>query len=146
MNRKERGKKMKQDCIFCKISNNEIPSATIFENNEFKVMLDRFPAVSGHILIIPKNHVENIFELEPDQAARLFQLATHIAKVMKKELDFDGLNILQNNGKCAGQTVFHFHLHLIPRYEKDQVTLKWKSSEPTEEELENIRKRLADAL
>lgn len=138
---------MKQeDCIFCKIASGEMNSITILENSEFKVMLDRFPATRGHVLIIPKEHVESIFEMEPEKAGRLFQLATQIAQVMKKELDMEGMNVLQNNGSCAGQTVFHFHLHLIPRYKEDKVTFKWKATEPTEEELLMIGNRIAAAL
>ncbi|NLL70409.1 MAG: HIT family protein [Epulopiscium sp.] len=138
---------MKQeDCIFCKIASGEMNSITILENSEFKVMLDRFPATRGHVLIIPKEHVESIFEMEPEKAGRLFQLATQIAQVMKKELDMEGMNVLQNNGSCAGQTVFHFHLHLIPRYKEDEVTFKWKATEPTEEELLMIGNRIAAAL
>lgn len=138
---------MKQEnCIFCKIARGEMECISIFENSEFKVMLDRFPGTPGHTLIIPKEHVEDIFELEPEKAGRLFQLATQIAQVMKKEFKLEGMNILQNNGTCAGQTVFHFHLHLIPRHEGDSVTFKWKSTEPTMEELENIGARIADAL
>lgn len=134
------------DCLFCKIANGEIPSATVFENSEFRVILDRFPGNKGHVLIMPKEHVENIFEMDPDQGARLFSLAVHLAQVLKKELDMEGLNIVQNNGKVAGQTVFHFHLHLIPRYGGDEVSIRWKPSEPTEAELNALGEILFKAL
>ena len=104
------------DCIFCKIVSGEFGSATIYENDEFKVILDRFPANEGHVLILVKEHVANIFEIDPDKAGRLFRLAAIIAREMKARLGFDHMNVMQNNGTVAGQTVFHFHLHLIPRY------------------------------
>ena len=114
------------DCIFCKIINEEIPSATIYENEEFKVILDRFPANEGHVLILPKAHSANIFEIDPQLSGRLFSLATKIAKEMKEVLGLEHLNVMQNNGVVAGQTVFHFHLHLIPRFENDGITIAYK--------------------
>ena len=107
------------DCIFCKIIAGEIPSATIYENDEFKVILDRFPSGEGHALILPKNHVPNVFEIDPAQAGRAYALAVKLARAMKEVLGFTDMNILQNNGPIAGQTVFHFHIHLIPRREGD---------------------------
>ncbi|HOA80167.1 MAG TPA: HIT family protein [Defluviitaleaceae bacterium] len=135
-----------QDCLFCKIAKGDIPSATIFENSEFKVILDKFPANKGHILIIPKEHIENIYEMDSELGGRLFSLATNIARILKKELNIEGLNILQNNGKVAGQTVFHFHLHLIPRYEDDQVDITWKALKPTDDELTTLANRLYKSL
>ena len=130
------------DCIFCKIVAGEIPSATIYENEEFKVILDRFPANEGHVLILVKEHVPNIFELDPDQAGRLFKLATQIAKIMQKTLGFEHMNVMQNNGTVAGQSVFHFHMHLIPRYEGDKVGLGWKMGELTEQDKQEILEKL----
>lgn len=135
-----------EQCVFCKIISGEFSSATIYENEEFKVLLDRFPSKVGHVLILPKAHVENIFELDPEVGGRLFRLAVQIASVMKKALGFTDMNILQNNGPVAGQTVNHFHLHLIPRYENDNVTITWKTTDPSEEELEAVRKKIADCL
>lgn len=132
------------DCIFCKIIKGEIPSATIFEDDEFKVILDRFPSGEGHVLIIPKNHVANIFEIDEEQAGRLFKLAVKVSKVMKDVLGFENMNILQNNGEVAGQSVFHFHMHLIPRYENDGINIKWNPTEPTDEDIEAVRKKLAE--
>ncbi|OUQ57912.1 HIT family protein [Tyzzerella sp. An114] len=132
------------DCIFCKIIKGEIPSATIFEDDEFKVILDRFPSGEGHVLIIPKNHVANIFEIDEEQAGRLFKLAVKVSKVMKDVLGFENMNVLQNNGEVAGQSVFHFHMHLIPRYENDGINIKWNPTEPTDEDIEAVRKKLAE--
>ena len=128
----------KEDCIFCKIANGEIPSATIFEDRDFRVMLDIGPATRGHVLILTKEHYDNIYEIDAETAGKLFSLASVIARAMKKVLNCDGMNILQNNGTVAGQTVFHFHLHLIPRYEGDQVQVTWPQGSITEEEKEEL--------
>ena len=131
------------NCIFCKIIKGEIPSATIYENDEFKVILDRFPSNEGHVLIMPKNHCANIFEADPDMAGRLFTLAVKVAKIMKNTLGFENMNIVQNNGPVAGQTVNHLHVHLIPRYEGDSVNVTWKQLELTDEQIEAVREKLA---
>ena len=130
------------DCIFCKIISGEIGSATIYENEEFKVILDRFPANEGHVLILPKYHYSNIFDIDPEVGGRLFQLAIRIAGVMQKTLGFEHMNVMQNNGLVAGQTVFHFHLHLIPRYENDGVMIDYKPMDLSDEQLEIVRKQL----
>ena len=130
------------DCIFCKIIAGEIPSATIYENDEFKVILDRFPSGEGHALILPKNHVPNVFEIDPAQAGRAYALAAKLARAMKEVLGFTDMNILQNNGPIAGQTVFHFHIHLIPRYENDGQTINWKQTSPTVEELAAVKEEI----
>jgi len=133
-------------CIFCKIISGEIPSATIYENHEFKVILDRFPANEGHVLILTKNHVPNIFEIDPSQAGRLFTLATHIAGILKTTLHLEHLNVMQNNGTVAGQSVFHFHLHLIPRYENDNISIAYTPLELTDEQIEDMRAKIAEEL
>ena len=132
----------KEDCIFCKIANGEIPSATIFEDRDFRVMLDIGPATRGYVLILTKEHYDNIYEIDAETAGKLFSLASVIARAMKKVLNCDGMNILQNNGTVAGQTVFHFHLHLIPRYEGDQVQVTWPQGSITEEEKEELVKSM----
>ena len=110
---------METNCIFCKIANGEIPSSTIYEDDSFRVILDLSPATKGHALILPKKHMADIFEMDEATASSIFVLASRIAKAMKTALNCDGLNIVQNNGPVAGQTVFHFHMHLIPRYNDD---------------------------
>ncbi|MDD4844730.1 MAG: HIT family protein [Anaerotignum sp.] len=134
------------DCIFCKIINGDIPSAIIYENEEFKVILDRFPANEGHVLILPKEHYSDIFDIDPQLAGRLFVLATKIARQMKSVLGFEHMNVMQNNGTVAGQTVFHFHLHLIPRYENDGITIAYKPMDLTDAQIEAMRKKLEMAL
>ena len=110
-----------ENCIFCKIANGEIPAATLYEDENFRVILDLGPASKGHALILPKSHAANIYELSDEMAAKAMILAKKMATAMTAALKCDGFNIVQNNGECAGQTVFHFHMHLIPRYKGDQV-------------------------
>ena len=130
---------IKEDCLFCKIAKGEIHSATVYEDSHFTVILDVNPATKGHCLIIPKEHFDNIYDLDGETAGKLFALATCIARAMKDALKCDGLNLIQNNGEVAGQTVNHFHLHLIPRYEGDGLNLNWPQQEISGEQLEEIR-------
>ena len=132
----------KDDCIFCKIANGEIPSATVYEDSVCRVILDVNPANRGHALIIPKEHYDDIYSMDADTAAKIFTIATEVAKAQKAERIPDGLNILQNNGEAAGQTVFHFHMHLVPRYIKDNVTMTWLPGKADTEELSTLSKAL----
>lgn len=130
------------DCIFCKIANGEIPSATFYEDEDFRVILDLGPASKGHALILPKAHAANIYEISDDMAAKAMILAKKMATKMTEALKCDGFNIVQNNGEPAGQTVFHFHMHLIPRYEGDQVGITWKPGTLTDEVKNEILEKL----
>ena len=131
---------MKEDCIFCKIANGEIPSATLYEDEDFRVILDLGPASKGHALILPKMHAANIYEMPEELVGKAFMLAKKMAGILTEGLKCDGFNILQNNGETAGQTVFHFHIHLIPRYQGDQVKVKveWEQGKLTDEDKEEI--------
>ena len=135
-----------ESCIFCKIIKNEIPSFVLFENDDFKVILDRFPAALGHAVILAKGHYENIFELPESKAATLFPLVKKIATVLHSVFDCDGINILQNNGAEAGQTVMHFHIHVIPRFEEDNISIAWSQLALSEDEFENIRAKITESL
>lgn len=116
---------MSNNCIFCRIIGDEISSVSLYEDDDFKVIMDISPAAKGHAVLIPKKHFANLFELDEETAAKVFVIVAKVAKAMKAELQCDGLNILQNNGEAAGQTVFHFHIHLIPRYLNDSVQITW---------------------
>lgn len=129
---------MEDNCIFCKIANGEIPSATIYEDEDFRVILDLSPASKGHALILPKEHYANLFELDDEKAGKVLVVAKKVITKMKEILNCDGYNLVQNNGEAAGQTVNHFHLHLIPRYEGDNVGLQWNPGTLTEEVKEEI--------
>ena len=131
------------NCIFCKIANGEIPSTTLYEDEDFRVILDLGPATRGHALLLPKNHFANLFELDDETAQKAILVAKKMAGKMKAALGADGFNLVQNNGEAAGQTVFHFHMHLIPRYENDNAGILWEPGETTPEDMSEV-KRLVD--
>ena len=127
-----------EKCIFCKLANGEIPTATLYEDEDFRVILDASPAAKGHALIIPKEHYANLYELDDELAAKVLVLAKKMITKLTDVLGCDGYNIVQNNGEAAGQTVFHFHLHMIPRYKDDGVGLGWKMGELVDEDKEEL--------
>ena len=131
-----------ESCIFFKIAAGEIPSKTLYEDEEFRVILDLGPATKGHALILPKDHYRDLFELPDEKAAKVMVLAKKMAAQMREKLHCDGFNLMQNNEEAAGQTVFHFHMHLIPRYNDDGQTIGWKPGKPGDAELEEIRKEV----
>ena len=131
-----------ENCIFCKIIAGEIPSNTIYEDDEFKVVLDVSPASKGHALILPKNHYADLYEIDENVAADAMKLAKKLAIHMTDVLKCDGFNLVQNNHEVAGQTVFHFHMHLVPRYIKDNVTMTWIPGKADTEELSTLSKAL----
>lgn len=134
---------MKEEaCIFCKIANGEIPSKTIYEDEEFRVILDLGPAAKGHALILPKEHYADLFQLPEETAKKAILLAKKLGSQMVDKLHADGFNLVQNNGEAAGQTVFHFHMHLIPRYKDDDQKIGWVPGKPEEKELEEIQKQI----
>ncbi|MCD8096877.1 MAG: HIT family protein [Lachnospiraceae bacterium] len=128
------------NCIFCKIANGEIPSTTLYEDEDFRVILDMGPATRGHALLLPKEHYANLFELDDAVAGKALVTAKKVAARMKEALGADGFNLVQNNGEAAGQTVMHFHIHLIPRYENDQAGILWTPGSTTPEEMKEIRR------
>ncbi|MBR6093411.1 MAG: HIT family protein [Lachnospiraceae bacterium] len=134
----------KDDCIFCKLANGVYPTNSIYEDENFNVILDAGPATRGHALILPKQHYANLFELPDDVAGEVMILAKKMATHMKEKLNCDGFNLVQNNGPCAGQTVFHFHYHLIPRYENDGQNMLWEPTSPDEESLKELCKLLSE--
>ena len=125
--------------IFTMIAKGEIPSNTIFENDNFRVILDNGPATRGHALVLPKNHYADLFEIPEDVVAEAAKVAKTVAGKMKEKLGCDGLNLVQNNGAIAGQTVMHFHLHIIPRYKDDNQHILWNPTKPSPEELVMIK-------
>lgn len=133
-----------ENCIFCKIIDGKVPSRTIYEDESFKVILDANPASKGHALILPKNHYANVYEIDEEVFAKAAKLAKKLTIHMTDVLGCDGFNLLQNNGEVAGQTVFHFHMHLIPRYKsmKNNDLLNWMHLELTDEEQDEICNKL----
>ena len=129
----------KDDCIFCKIVAGEIPSHTTYEDENCKVILDINASTKGHSLILVKDHYDNFFELPEEKAVEVIKVAKMMSKKMAENLQCDGFNILQNNNEVAGQTVLHYHMHLIPRYKNDKQNLTMGITQPSQEELADIK-------
>lgn len=127
------------NCIFCKIANGEVPSKTLYEDDKFRVILDLGPATKGHALVLPKEHYKNLYELPEETAGEVMKLAKKMVTKMTERLGCEGFNLVQNNGDLAGQTVYHFHMHMIPRYQADGQKIGWKPQEVAQEELEAIK-------
>ncbi len=134
------------DCIFCKICKGEIPSNTIYEDDYFKAILDISPAAQGHTILISKTHAANLLELPDEYAEQALKAARKCAKALKEVLSCDGVNILQNNGEAAGQTVFHFHIHVIPRFQDDKIPLNWKPTQAEGDDLASLAETLRGAI
>ena len=134
---------MKDDCIFCKLANGVFETNKIYEDDDFTVILDAAPATKGHALILPKEHYANIYELDDETAGKALKLAKKLAIHMTDKLGCDGFNIIQNNGEAAGQTVFHFHIHLIPRYKDDGAVLQWNPTSPDADEQKELCRLLS---
>ncbi len=135
-----------ENCIFCKIANGEIPSATVYEDSEFRVILDMGPASRGHALILPKSHFKDITEADEGTAGKLFPLAARIGGGMKRGLGAEGFNVVQNNGASAGQTVFHLHVHVIPRYKGGPGMVAWNPGKASQEELMETAAQIQRAM
>ncbi len=132
------------NCIFCKILAGDIPSYKVFEDDEFMVILDAGPATRGHALIIPKEHYRDLYAMPEELAAKAFVLGKKLIVPLKKILGAAGYNLVQNNGEAAGQTVPHFHLHLIPRYPDDNSGMGWNMGTLEAEEAQAILKEIKE--
>ena len=135
-----------ENCIFCKLANGDIPTNTVYEDDYIRAIMDVSPANKGHIIILPKSHAANIFELEDCYIEKTFVLAKKIAIALEKLLNCDGVNILQNNGEAAGQTVFHFHVHVIPRYKADNCQITWSPGSYDEGEASELSKNISKLI
>lgn len=134
------------NCIFCKIAAGEIPALTLFEDEDVKVIFDAGPATKGHALVIPKAHAANVFEISDELLAKAHVVAKKVAIALKEATECDGVNILQNNGEMAGQSVFHLHIHVIPRYEGDTANIKWIPGEQDVEYLNGLIRKVTNIL
>ncbi len=113
------------DCLFCKIVSGEIPSTRVAEDERTVTFMDINPATRGHVLVVPREHAKDLLEIDPEDLAAVAKAAQKIAATMPERLDADGVNLLNSCGRPAWQTVFHFHMHVIPRYEADPLRLPW---------------------
>ncbi|MCR5431106.1 MAG: HIT family protein [Lachnospiraceae bacterium] len=134
------------NCVFCKIVAGQIPSATVYEDDDFKAIMDIAPAAKGHVIILSKRHMLSLLEIEEKTASRALIVASKIANAMKKALGCDGINMLQNNGSAAWQSVFHLHIHLIPRFDGDGIIIPWKELSYADGEAAEYAKKIAAQL
>ena len=134
------------NCIFCKIAAGEIPSNTVYEDEIFRVILDIAPANPGHCLILPKARAADIFELDEALVGKAAVLAKKIASAVKKAVKADGINIIQNNGAAAGQSVSHYHVHVVPRFNGDRVQLNTEGKALSDEEFAKIKEAIIAEL
>lgn len=131
-------------CVFCKIVNNEIPSYKVYEDDKVLAFLDISQATIGHTLVIPKEHFENIFALDENNAASIMKVVANLSKKLKSALNIEALNILNNSGALAGQTVNHFHIHLIPRYKNDGLVIKFSENNLSETEFKELLNKIKE--
>lgn len=138
---------MKDDnCIFCKLANGDIPTMSLYEDDDFNVIFDAAPATLGHALILPKDHYRNIYDIDEEVIAKAYVLAKKLAAILTDVFGADGFNVLQNSNESAGQTVFHYHIHLIPRYSGEQIVIGWKPGTQDEEALKEGLEKIKAAL
>lgn len=137
---------VKDDCIFCKLANGVIPAATLYEDDDFRAILDAGPASRGHALILPKQHYENLCQLDEAVGAKVLKVAAKLGKAMESGLGCAGFNLVQNNGEAAGQTVMHFHMHIIPRYKNGPEMVAWKPGSVSAEESKSIVEAVTSRL
>ncbi|HLS09783.1 HIT family protein [Lentibacillus sp.] len=138
-----------EDCIFCRIIDGELPSAKVYEDEDVYAFLDISQVTKGHTLVIPKTHTKNIYETPPEVASKLFERIPKIANAIKKAYQPIGMNLLNNNEKPADQSVFHLHIHLLPRYGNDDgFSLNWQVHEDdySQDDLQQIAKDINEAL
>ena len=135
-----------ENCIFCKIISGEIPSTTIYEDNDFKVILDVSPATEGHALILPKKHYKDLDELDKSCGEKLLTIASNVGKALMDTFGYEGYNIVQNNGLAAGQTVFHFHMHVIGRKTGGESILTWTPHKKKKKKREELGAKLKETL
>ena len=133
---------MDDNCIFCKLANGVFQTNVVYEDENFTAFLDASPAAKGHTLIVPKAHVANVFELTDDLGEKIYPVVKKVAARQKEILGCDGVNVLQNNGPAAGQTVFHFHIHVIPRFDGDGVMKDWDHLELSDDKQKEICNKL----
>jgi histidine triad (HIT) family protein len=113
------------DCLFCKIVAGDIPATVVASDERTVTFMDINPATRGHALVVPRNHTRDLLEIDPDDLAAVSRAAQRLAQTAKATLDADGINLINSCGASAWQTVFHFHVHVIPRYEDDPLRLPW---------------------
>lgn len=134
------------DCVFCKIMAKQIPASVVHEDEHTLAFMDLGQVNPGHVLVAARAHAENVYALNDLQAAAVFRSVAKVARAIRGAFSPPGLSIYQANGTPAGQTVFHFHMHLVPRYEGDGMNLTWPVKNPPREKLEQAAARIRASL
>jgi histidine triad (HIT) family protein len=134
------------DCVFCKIVAGQIPSTRVFEDEHTLAFMDIGHVNPGHVLVAVKKHAANVFELEEAQAEAVARTSVKVSRALKKAFEPEGLSVYQANGKAAGQTVFHYHVHLLPRHAGDGMELTWPVKNPPREKLEEYAAKIKTQL
>lgn len=130
-------------CIFCMIANKDIPSHIIYENKQIISFLDINPIAKGHCLVIPKNHYTDVFNIPENELTKIIAASKHISELIRKNLGATGVNLLNASGEDSQQSVFHFHMHIIPRYKDDGLDT-WPKSNYKEKDLEEVKKNITN--
>jgi histidine triad (HIT) family protein len=134
------------NCVFCRIVAKEIPAAVVYEDDLVIAFMDAGQVNPGHVLVAVKGHAETLYELDDAQAGALLRAAAHVARAIRSAFAPEGLSVYQANGKAAGQTVFHYHMHLVPRREADGMALTWPAKNPPREKLEEYAAQVRSSL
>ncbi|MEK6984182.1 MAG: HIT family protein [Nanoarchaeota archaeon] len=131
-----------EDCIFCKIANGSLPAAKIYEDDKVLIFLDIMPANKGHCLVVPKKHAETLIEMEESDLVAAVKAAKRAARALSLSFGNASFNIVMNNGKEAGQIVNHAHIHVIPRYQKDRLRIKWSHLKYDDNEISDYAEKI----
>ncbi len=136
---------MVSDCIFCKIVAGEIPASKVYEDDHFLAFLDISQVTPGHTLVIPKKHARNLLEMTPDETAALFNIVSRVTKKVESATQPQGMNIISNMEEIAGQSVFHTHVHILPRYsQEDDLKIDFIAHEPDFDRLSQLAKDISN--
>jgi histidine triad (HIT) family protein len=134
------------DCVFCRIVTRQIPATVVHEDEHTLAFMDLGQVNPGHVLVAVKKHAENLYALDDAQAGAVLRAAARVARAIRDAFTPQGLSVYQANGKVAGQTVFHYHVHLVPRYEGDGMALAWPVKNPPREKLEEYAAKIRGSL
>lgn len=134
------------ECVFCDIADDQESASRLYEDGSTLAFLDAAPATPGHSLVVPLPHYETLTDMEPDLVASVFRTTQRVASAVESVVDPDGVTIIQSNGVAAGQDVFHAHVHIVPRYEADGITIRWPHGKLTDESGRNLAVAIRDEL
>ena len=133
-------------CIFCEISSGQVPASFVYQSEEVFAIVSLDQPNPYKVLVVPHSHIENIYDLSAEDAAHIFQATVKIARAIREASGCDGLNLVQSNGRAGQQDVFHFHLHLIPRFYNDSIIFSWQNTQAERSELNRMAEEICSKL